>query len=104
MQMVQGAPGTNVSTCWYVFRSGLLPIAGRAFLSNGTSIVIAQKIALTVEHSRSRPPVSGSLVVSSLRHSHQFKYMTVRVLEINASAAIPVIELAIVEAPGSAAI
>src|SRR5205085_8629325 len=39
----------------------------------------------------------------SLRHSHQLKHVTVRVLEINASAAIPIVELAIVETPRSAA-
>jgi|HubBroStandDraft_6_1064221.scaffolds.fasta_scaffold705944_2 hypothetical protein len=41
---------------------------------------------------------------TSLRHSHQLKHVSVRVLEINASAAVPVIKLAVVEAPGSAAI
>jgi hypothetical protein len=40
----------------------------------------------------------------SLRHSHQLKYVTVRVLEINASATIPIIELAVTETPGSAAV
>jgi hypothetical protein len=37
---------------------------------------------------------------NTLRHSRQLKHVTVRVFEINASAAIPVIELAVVEAPG----
>src|SRR5205085_12026329 len=40
----------------------------------------------------------------SVRHSHHLKHGTVRVLEINAAAAIPIVELAIVEAPRSAAI
>ena len=40
----------------------------------------------------------------SLGHSHQLKHVTVRILEINASAVIPIIELAIVEAPGSATV
>ena len=39
-----------------------------------------------------------------LRHSHQFKQVTVRLLEINASATIPVIELAVLKAPRSAAV
>jgi hypothetical protein len=39
----------------------------------------------------------------SLRHSHQLKHVTVWIVEVNASAAIPIIEFAVVEAPGSAA-
>ena len=42
--------------------------------------------------------------VRSLRHSHQLKHVTVWVLEVNASAAIPVIELAVIETPRSAPI
>jgi hypothetical protein len=45
------------------------------------------------------PPTS-----MSLGHSHQLKHVAVRILEINASAAIPIVELAIIEAPGSAAV
>ena len=40
----------------------------------------------------------------SLGHSHQLKNVTVRVLEISATAAIPIIELAVIEAPVSAAV
>jgi hypothetical protein len=40
----------------------------------------------------------------SLGHSHQLKQVIVRILEINATAAIPIIEFAVVEAPGSAAV
>ena len=40
----------------------------------------------------------------SLGHSHQLKHVIVRILEINATAAIPIIEFAVVEAPGSAAV
>jgi hypothetical protein len=40
----------------------------------------------------------------SLGHSHQLKHVTVRILEINATAAVPIIELAVIEAPGSAAV
>src|SRR5262249_10819567 len=39
-----------------------------------------------------------------LRHGHQLEDVTVRVLEIDASAAVPVVELAVVQAPGSAAV
>jgi hypothetical protein len=42
--------------------------------------------------------------VKSLGHSHQLKHVTVWIFEVNASAAIPVVELAVVEAPGSAAV
>ena len=55
------------------------------------------------DHS-ARIPVRRRRNKRSLRHSHQLEDVTVRVLEINASAAIPVIELAVVEAPGSAAV
>jgi hypothetical protein len=44
------------------------------------------------------------MAISSLRHSHQLKQVTVRVLKVNASAAIPVIELAVIEAPRCAAV
>src|SRR2546429_3226504 len=40
----------------------------------------------------------------SLRHSHQFEHVSVRVLEIDAAAAAPIVELAVVEAPGRAAV
>jgi hypothetical protein len=40
----------------------------------------------------------------SLGHSHQLKHVTVRILEINAAAVIPIIELAVIEAPWSAAV
>ena len=38
-------------------------------------------------------------IARSLGHSHQLKDVTVRVLEINATAAIPIIKLAVIEAP-----
>ena len=38
--------------------------------------------------------------VKSLGHSHQLKHVTVRILEINATATVPIVELAVVEAPG----
>ena len=36
----------------------------------------------------------------SLGHSHQLKHVTVWIFEVNATAAIPVVEFALVEAPG----
>jgi len=40
---------------------------------------------------------------SSLRLGHQFKHMSIQILEVDASAATPIVEFAVVEAPGSAA-
>src|SRR5215471_16338942 len=40
----------------------------------------------------------------SLRHGHELEHVTIRVLEIDAAAAAPVVELAIGDAPGCAAI
>ena len=39
-----------------------------------------------------------------LRHRHQLQHVAVRVLEVEAAAAAPVVELAVVEAPGRAAV
>ena len=39
-----------------------------------------------------------------LRHGHEFEYMAVQVFEIDAAATVPVIELAVIEAPGGAAV
>ena len=36
----------------------------------------------------------------SLGNSHQLKHVTVWIFEVNATAAIPVVEFALVEAPG----
>src|SRR5262249_51908978 len=40
----------------------------------------------------------------SLRNGHQLQHMTVRVPEIDPAAAVPVVELTVVEAPGGAAV
>ena len=40
---------------------------------------------------------------NSLRHGHQLENVAVEILEIEAPAAVPVVELRIVEAPGGAA-
>jgi hypothetical protein len=45
------------------------------------------------------PPTS-----MSLGHSHQLKHVAVWIFEVNASAAIPIVELAVIEVPGSAAV
>jgi hypothetical protein len=37
----------------------------------------------------------------SLGHSHQLKHVSVWIFEVNASAAVPIIELAVIEAPGA---
>src|SRR5262245_62857431 len=39
-----------------------------------------------------------------LRHGHELEDVAVRVFEIDAAATIPVIELAVIEAPGGAAV
>ena len=39
-----------------------------------------------------------------LCHGHELEYVAVRVFEIEATATIPVIELAVIEAPGGAAV
>ena len=49
---------------------------------------------------RSHRPLLPKLTARSLGHSHQLKDVTVRVLEIIATAVIPIIELAVIEAPG----
>src|SRR5690349_13544843 len=45
-----------------------------------------------------------SRAVKLLRHSHQLEHVPVRVPEIDAAPAVPVVELAIVDAPGRAAV
>src|SRR5262249_52246574 len=40
----------------------------------------------------------------SLRDGHQLQHMTVRIPEIDPAAAVPVVELTVVEAPGGAAV
>ena len=40
---------------------------------------------------------------SSLRHGHQLEHVAVRIAEIDAAAAVPIVELAVVEAPRRAA-
>jgi hypothetical protein len=39
-----------------------------------------------------------------LRHGHELEYVAVWVFEIDAAAAVPVIELTVIEAPGGAAV
>ena len=39
----------------------------------------------------------------SLRHGHELEHMSVGVLKIDAAAAVPIVELAVFEAPGRAA-
>src|ERR1700684_4316142 len=41
--------------------------------------------------------------VQLLRHGHQLEHVPVRILKVQAAAAAPIVELAIVEAPGRAA-
>jgi hypothetical protein len=43
-------------------------------------------------------------VTASLRHGHQFEHVSVRIAEIDAAAAVPVVELAVFEAPWRAAV
>src|SRR5712691_5702090 len=40
----------------------------------------------------------------SLRHGHQLEHVAVRVLEVDAPAAVPIVELAVVETPRRAAV
>jgi hypothetical protein len=39
-----------------------------------------------------------------LRHGHELEYVAVQIFEINPAATVPIIELAVIEAPGGAAI
>ena len=39
-----------------------------------------------------------------LRHCHELEYVVVQVFEINPAATVPIVELAVIEAPGGAAI
>jgi hypothetical protein len=43
-------------------------------------------------------------VTASLRHGHQFEHVSVRIAEIDAATAVPVVELAVFEAPWRAAV
>ena len=43
-------------------------------------------------------------MTASLRHGHQFEHVSVRIAEIDAAAAAPVVELAVFEAPWRAAV
>src|SRR5215472_10290036 len=47
------------------------------------------------------PDLNGA---ASLRRSHELKHVAVRVLEVKASTAVPIIELAVIEAPWCAAV
>jgi hypothetical protein len=47
---------------------------------------------------------AGRGVTASLRHGHQFEHVSVRIAEIDAAAAVPVVELAVFEAPWRAAV
>src|SRR5208282_430651 len=49
-------------------------------------------------------PLHPSLVPASLRHRHQLEHVAVRILKVDAAAAAPVVELAVVEAPRRAAV
>src|ERR1700730_5175108 len=53
---------------------------------------------------RGRSSPSSARNKMSLGHSHQLKHVSVWIFEVNASAAVPIIELAVIEAPGSAAV
>jgi len=46
----------------------------------------------------------GPGVTASLGHGHQFEHVSVRIAEIDAAAAVPVVELAVFEAPWRAAV
>ncbi len=51
-----------------------------------------------------RREAAGRGVTASLRHGHQFEHVSVRIAEIDAAPAIPVVELAVFEAPWRAAV
>jgi hypothetical protein len=70
------------------------------YFVSGTSSAFTVSLLAVIQHIITVAPST----TMSLRHSHQLKYVTVRVLEINASATIPIIELAVTETPGSAAV
>src|SRR6516162_404081 len=80
------------------------------------SHVVEQPRPCAQKHSyapRSRTRTAGAAPVKSrnrkgaarsLRHGHQLEDMAVGVLEVDAAAAVPIVELAVVEAPGRAAV
>jgi len=47
---------------------------------------------------------AGRGVTASLRHGHQFEHVSVRIAEIDAATAVPVVELAVFETPWRAAV
>src|SRR5205085_879506 len=57
-----------------------------------------------------RWPLAGGAILpftrgaNSLRHGHQLEYMAVGILEIDAAAATPIVELAVIETPRRAAV
>ncbi len=46
----------------------------------------------------------GPRVTASLRRGHQFEHLSVRIAEIDAATAVPVVELVVFEAPWRAAV
>jgi hypothetical protein len=68
------------------------------FVSGTSSAFMVSLLAVIQDIITVTPPTS-----MSLRHSHQLKHVIVWIFEVNASAAIPIVELAIVQAPRSTA-
>src|SRR5262249_16001679 len=52
----------------------------------------------------SRRMAATTVTTQSLRDGHQLQHVTVRILEVDAAAAVPVVELAVIQAPGGAAV
>jgi hypothetical protein len=48
--------------------------------------------------------MNGGHVEASLRYGHEFEHMAVRVAKVDAAAAVPIIELTVIEAPRCAAV
>src|ERR1700730_17771943 len=79
------------------------PSLGRTVvLRSGTSSAFRVFLPAVIQALRD---ITGTPSTSmSLGHCHQLKHVAVWIFEVNASAAIPIIELAVIEAPGSAAV
>jgi len=48
--------------------------------------------------------MNGGHVEASVRYGHEFEHMAVRVAKVDAAAAVPIIELTVIEAPRCAAV
>ena len=72
--------------------------------SLAAGVLVGAKHRSALHFQRAARSRLGAAGANSLRRSHQLKDMTIRIFEIQTSAAVPVVELAIVKTPRSAAV